>query len=165
MASLFERLDKMRPPVEEATPPPTEEAKEVSLFERLDKGRLPTPTEEVIKRLGEDSPIEKLRDWLVNYWAKETVTAQEAYTYGPHSIRDKKTTLRLAQILVEQGMARPHQNAPARHVGVANCSWGQLPARSECGQTAAPTFSQNNPLCFLRTILPTAAIAATAAEL
>ena len=107
MASLFERLDKMRPPVEEATPPPTEEAKAVSLFERLDKGRLPTPTEEVIKRLGEDSPIEKLRDWLVNYWAKETVTAQEAYTYGPHSIRDKKTTLRLAQILVEQGWLVP----------------------------------------------------------
>jgi hypothetical protein len=107
MASLFEQLDKMRPPVEEATPPPTEEAKAVSLFERLDKGRLPTPTEEVIKQLRGDSPIEKLLDWLVDHWAKDTVTAQEAYTYGPHSIRDKKTTLRLAQILVEQGWLVP----------------------------------------------------------
>jgi len=108
MGNLFERLNKRGPPpTEEATPPPTEEAKAVSLFERLDKGRLPTPTEEVIKQLRGDSPIEKLLDWLINHWAKDTVTAQEAYTYGPRSIRDKKTTLRLAQILVEQGWLVP----------------------------------------------------------
>ena len=136
--NLFERLNKKRPPpTEEATPPPTEEAKAMSLFERLDKGRLPTPTEEVIKRLGEDSPIEKLRDWLVNYWAKETVTAQEAYTYGPPLHPGQKNNLAPGADPCRTGMARPHQNAPARHVGVANCSWGQLPARSECGQTAA----------------------------
>src|SRR6185436_19231661 len=103
MENLFERLNKKRPPpTEEATPPPTEEAKAVSLFERLDKGRLPRPTEEVIKQLRGDSPIEKLLDWLVNHWAKDTITAREIYTHGPNSIRDKKTTLYLAQILVER---------------------------------------------------------------
>ena len=107
MGNLFERLNKKRPPpTEEATPPPTEEAKAVSLFERLDKGRLP-PTEEVIKQLRGDSPIEKLLDWLVNHWAKDTVTAREIYTHGPNSIRDKKTTLGLAQILVERGWLVP----------------------------------------------------------
>jgi hypothetical protein len=108
VASLFERLDKGRPPAtEEATLPPTKEAKAVSLFERLDKWRLPTPTEEVIKQLRGDSPIEKLLDWLVNHRAKDTITAREIYTHGPNSIRDKKTTLGLAQILVERGWLVP----------------------------------------------------------
>jgi len=108
VASLFERLDKGRPPpTEEATPPPTEEVKAVgSLFERLDKGR-PRPTEELIKQLRGDSLIEKLLDWLVNHWPKDTITAREIYTHGPNSIRDKKTTLGLAQILVERGWLVP----------------------------------------------------------
>src|SRR5262245_18947581 len=108
VASLFEKL---KPPTEAA--PPTEEVAaaaeatpEVSLLERLEKGR-PPPIEEAIKQLRGDSPIDKLQDWLVNHWAKDTVTAQQAYTYGPHSIRDKQTTLRLAQILVEQGWLVP----------------------------------------------------------
>ena len=108
MGNLFERLNKKRPPpTEEATPPPTEEAKAVSLFERLDKGRLPRPTEGAINRQRGDSPIEKLLDWLVNHWAKDTITAREIYTHGPNSIRDKKTTLGLAQILVERGWFVP----------------------------------------------------------
>ena len=108
MENLFERPNKKQPPpTEEATPPPTEEAKAVSLFERLDKGRLPRPTEEVIKQLRGDSPIEKLLDWLVNHWAKDTITAREIYTHGPNSIRDKKTTLYLAQILVKRGWLVP----------------------------------------------------------
>ena len=73
-----------------------------SLFERLDKGR-PPPVEEG----GGSPPIEKLLDWLVNHWAKTTVTAREIYTYGPNPVRDKKTTLSLAQILVERGWLIP----------------------------------------------------------
>jgi hypothetical protein len=79
----------------------------VSLFERLDKGR-PPPTEEAIKQPRRGSPpIERLLDWLVNYWAKPTVTARDIYTYGPNCIRDKKTTLSLAQTLVERGWLTP----------------------------------------------------------
>src|SRR5262249_54913370 len=85
----------------------------VSLFERLDKGR-PPPVEEPINQARRGSPsIEKFLDWLVNHWAKTTVTAREIYTYGPNSIRNKKTTLSLAQILVEQGWlvpVNPHQH-------------------------------------------------------
>src|SRR6516162_7685786 len=108
MGNLFERLNKKRPPPnEEATSPPTKEAKAVSLFERLDKGRLPRPTEEVIKQLREDSPIEKLQDWLANRWAKDTVTARQIYTLGPYCIRNRKAAVSLAQILVEQGWLVP----------------------------------------------------------
>jgi len=78
-----------------------------SLFERLDKGR-PPPVEESIKKPRRGSPpIEKFLDWLVHHWAKTTVTAREIYTYGPNSVRNKKTTLSLAQILVEQGWLVP----------------------------------------------------------
>ena len=52
-------------------------------------------------------PAQKLLDWLVNHWAKDTITAREIYTHGPNSIRDKKTTLGLAQILVERGWLVP----------------------------------------------------------
>ena len=99
MENLFERLNKKRPP-------PTEEAKAVSLFERLDKGRLPA-TEGVINRLRGDSPIEKLLDWLANRWAKDTITARQIYTLGPHCIRNRKAVVSLAQILVEQGWLVP----------------------------------------------------------
>ena len=79
----------------------------VTLFERLDKGR-PPPVEGAIKQQSKGSPpIEKLLDWLVNHWTKTTVTAREIYTYGPNPVRDKKTTLSLAQILVERGWLIP----------------------------------------------------------
>src|SRR5262249_57719132 len=79
----------------------------VSLFERLDKGR-PPPVEEPINQPRRGSPsIEKFLDWLVNHWAKTTVTAREIYIYGPNSIRNKKTTLRQTDVLVEQGWLIP----------------------------------------------------------
>ena len=78
-----------------------------SLFERLDKGR-PPPAEEAISRSHKGlPPVEILLDWLVNYWTKPTITAREIYTWGPNCIRDKKTTLSLAQILVERGWLAP----------------------------------------------------------
>jgi len=73
----------------------------VNLIERLDKGRPPPPPKQA-----QPSPAQTLLDWL-QHWAKTTVTAREVYTYGPNSIRNKKTTLSLAQILVEQGWLVP----------------------------------------------------------
>src|SRR5215472_17469412 len=68
----------------------------------------PTSKPEPTKQACINSPqIENLLDWLVHHWAKTTVTAREIYTYGPNSIRNKKTTLSLAQILVEQGWLVP----------------------------------------------------------
>lgn len=78
-----------------------------TLIERLRKGRQP-PIEETIEQLRRNSPqIEKLRDWLVNHWAKPTVTAREIRIYGPNSIRDGKIALSTAEILVEQGWLVP----------------------------------------------------------
>jgi hypothetical protein len=76
----------------------------VSLFEKLNAGRPPPPTEKAVEH---SSPIEKLLDWLVNYWPEPTITAQKIYTYGPNCVRDKKTTLSLAQSLVERGWLVP----------------------------------------------------------
>jgi len=68
----------------------------------------PTSKPEPTKQPRINSPqIENLLDWLVNHWAKTTVTAREIYTYGPNSIRDKKTTLSLAEVLVEHGWLIP----------------------------------------------------------
>src|SRR5215467_13384380 len=68
----------------------------------------PTPKPEPTKQPRIKSPqIENLLDWLVNHWTKTTVTAREIYTYGPNPVRDKKTTLSLAQILVERGWLIP----------------------------------------------------------
>jgi len=76
----------------------------MDLFERLEKSR-PPPVEKAAEP--GSSPIEKPLDWLVNHWPRSTITAQKIYTYGPNCIRDKKTTLSLAQILVERGWLVP----------------------------------------------------------
>jgi hypothetical protein len=76
-----------------------------TLFERLDKGR-PPPTEEAVKQ---HNKSKILLDWLMYHWAKPTIRAREIYTHGPSCIRDKKTTLSLARILVEQGRLIPNE--------------------------------------------------------
>ena len=81
----------------------------VNLFERLDRGR--PPTEE------SSPPIERLLDWLVSHWPKDTVTAREIYTYGPNSIRHRKTTLSLAHMLVERGWLVPTESRGRHSAG------------------------------------------------
>jgi hypothetical protein len=84
----------------------------------MERGRASMPSNETylfaddpepeIKQPRRSSPqIENLLDWLVNHWAKPTVTAREIYTYGPNSIRNKKTTLSLTEVLVEDGWLIP----------------------------------------------------------
>jgi hypothetical protein len=46
---------------------------------------------------------QKLLDWLRTGWKKPSVTAREIYHYGPNAIRDRKTALKAAGILVEHG--------------------------------------------------------------
>jgi hypothetical protein len=78
-----------------------------SLFERLNAGR-PAPAEAAIKQPHIGSPpIEKLLDWLVNYWTRPTISLREIQGFGPNCIRDKKTILSLAQDLVERGWLTP----------------------------------------------------------
>jgi hypothetical protein len=49
----------------------------------------------------------KLLDWLLHDWNKPTVTARDIYCYGPNAIRDRETTLSLAEILVDHGWLNP----------------------------------------------------------
>jgi hypothetical protein len=65
---------------------------------------LTLPARSAVPRADPDSPpIGKLLDWLVNDWTKPTVTAREAYSYGPNAVRDRETILSLARILVARG--------------------------------------------------------------
>jgi hypothetical protein len=52
-------------------------------------------------------PIEKLLNWLVNYWTKPTISARDIYTYGPHPIRNQESAVDLAEILVRHGWLAP----------------------------------------------------------
>jgi hypothetical protein len=65
-------------------------------------------TTTLVPPAGPESPlIEKLLDWLVNHWAKPTVTASDIYTYGPNAVRDREVTLELAKALVKRGWLTP----------------------------------------------------------
>jgi len=86
----------------------------VSLFERLDKGR-PPPAEDrpkpeantVSSQLARD--LQKLHDWLQNDWNKPTIRARDICRFGPNAIRDRKRAIDLAKILVGHGWLIPNQ--------------------------------------------------------
>jgi hypothetical protein len=73
-----------------------------SLFERLNEGRS-TGLEPKPPASPKSPPIEKLLNWLINYWAKPTISARDIYTYGPHPIRSQKSAVELAENLVRHG--------------------------------------------------------------
>ena len=81
-----------------------------TLFERLER---PPPTEEVSKH-EKSHLIERLLNWLVNNWTKDTITARQLRHYGPYPLRyEPKVVLDLAQGLVERGWISPIK--PKRH--------------------------------------------------
>jgi hypothetical protein len=75
-----------------------------SLFERLDRGR-PPPAEAASKQPHRSPP--KLLDWLLTHWNKPTVTARDIYRVGPNSIRNRKSAIDLAEILAKHGWLVP----------------------------------------------------------
>jgi hypothetical protein len=79
----------------------------VGLFERLDKGRPAPPTEKATKQ-----PAQKLLDWL-QHWTKPTVSARDICIYGPNSLRDRRSAIDAAEILVKTGWLIP--NKTRRH--------------------------------------------------
>jgi hypothetical protein len=52
-------------------------------------------------------PIEKLLDWLVNRWPKDTVKTVDILQYGPALLRNRKKARPAAEILVERGWLTP----------------------------------------------------------
>jgi hypothetical protein len=83
VASLFERL-KQRKPIEapvDTGPKPAE---------------LPWP-----------ETAQRLLDWLQNRWGEPTISTRNICQFGPHLIRDRKSALANARILVEHGWLSP----------------------------------------------------------
>ena len=74
-----------------------------SLFERLDKGR-PPPAE---NRLNEITPAQKLLDFLQQHWTKPTITSREICRSAPNAIRNQKSAINSAEILVKNGWLVP----------------------------------------------------------
>jgi hypothetical protein len=79
-----------------------------SLFERLNAGR-PQPIERIPPANLKLLPIGRLLNWLLHYWNKPTISAQQIYTYGPVVVRNPKEAMRAAQILSQRGFLTPLQ--------------------------------------------------------
>jgi hypothetical protein len=81
----------------------------VSLFERLDRNR-PPPVEEVIKPPRKElEPAQKLLDFLQQHWTKPTITSREICRSGPNAIRNQKNAINSAEILVKAGWLIPNK--------------------------------------------------------
>jgi hypothetical protein len=59
--------------------------------------------QEPTKQPRESSQLEKLLNWLVHHWSKNTITLREIYDYGPRPIRDRNRATELAEILTKNG--------------------------------------------------------------
>lgn len=72
-ATLFDRLAKGRPPVEEPTPQPVPLA------------------------------AGKLLGWLQNHWTQPIIRVRDICIYGPHTIRDRASAIKTAEVLERRG--------------------------------------------------------------
>jgi len=55
-------------------------------------------------------PAQKLLDWL-QHWTKPTVSARDICIYGPNSLRDRRSAIDAAEILVKTGWLIPTKRA------------------------------------------------------
>jgi len=76
----------------------------VNLFERL--GKRPPPAEKKTERSNELEHAQKLLDFLQR-WAKNTVSVRDICVFAPRSLRDRKTAIDAAEILVKHGWLMP----------------------------------------------------------
>jgi hypothetical protein len=58
-----------------------------------------------VHRTSDPSAI--LLAWAINHWSKSTLTLRDIRTFGPHSIRNPKDALRLAEVLTQFGWLEP----------------------------------------------------------
>jgi hypothetical protein len=72
----------------------------MNLFERLDKGR-PTVAKEA-----QEPSAQQLLNWLQR-WNKDTVCTRDILIYGPNSLRNPKSAIESAEILVRNGWLSP----------------------------------------------------------
>jgi hypothetical protein len=74
-----------------------------TLFERLGRER-PTPNEKTPDQ--KLQPAQRLLDWL-GRWNKDTVCTKDILQFGPNSLRDPKSAIDAAEILVRNGWLTP----------------------------------------------------------
>ena len=97
MATLFDRLQEKQPQYPEKDQPDEPEIVR----------RGPQPIIPLIHL--KSSPSEKLLAWLVNYWARPTITLRDIRAYGPNCIRDPADIVSLTKTLTEYGWLVPVQ--------------------------------------------------------
>ena len=74
-----------------------------TIFERLAKGRPAPPPEEKAKV----DPAQKLLDWLMQRWPKDTVSRRDISNHGPRPIRNKQSAIDAAETLERYGWLVP----------------------------------------------------------
>jgi hypothetical protein len=74
-----------------------------SLFDRLAKGR---PPPEAASKQSHKEDAQRLLDWLQRQ-TKSTISMRDIRIYGPGSIRDPKSAIAAAEVLVRNGWLIP----------------------------------------------------------
>jgi hypothetical protein len=72
-----------------------------NLFDRLDRGR--PPAKEKVKV----DPAQKLLDWLMQHWHKNTVSRRDISNHGPRPVRDRSKAIEAAETLERHGWLVP----------------------------------------------------------
>src|SRR5262245_53537409 len=81
----------------------------MDFFERI-KGP-PRQVEETNDQRRDPPTADRLLDWLLTKWERDTFTLRDALAFGPYAIRDKNTVMNLAQVLVTRGWLVPAKAA------------------------------------------------------
>ena len=101
--NLFERLAT-------AMPPPAEKTQE-NLFERLTTMAPPAAekTQELVPNK-KPEPAQRMLDWMIQRWPKDTICIGDVRQYGPGSLRDPKSIIDAAEVLVRNGWLEPAES-------------------------------------------------------
>ncbi|HVI68544.1 MAG TPA: hypothetical protein VM910_39125 [Bradyrhizobium sp.] len=75
----------------------------MTIFERLNQGR--PPAEMAIKQSSK-APAQLLLDWLPR-WPQDTITVRQIRVYGPYTIRNRRSAIDAAEVLVTNGWLKP----------------------------------------------------------
>ena len=76
------------------------------IFERLNAGRPPPPKKTARHELSLP-PAQKLLNWLQQDWTEPTIGARDIYRHGPNAVRNRRSAINSAEILVKHGILVP----------------------------------------------------------
>jgi hypothetical protein len=83
----------------------------VSLFQRLEKGRPPAAEEKVKPRNDDLEQAQRLLNFLQK-WGQKTITERQIRIYGPGVLRNRKSVNQATEILIKNGWLRCPQTTP-----------------------------------------------------